>query len=197
MKKVIGFFAAASLSLAAPAQRMNILEGADAMQWINMSREVQQNYDLTANFILNPPVVEFPPDIMDTLKTYDWLLVADYWYNYSDWGSDGINKIKYQNQFERYQEDGTVLDMGSWCGVGTPEVYDEGHNLQPPLYVKDTANYTWLCWDNGSPTDCKRLVYYQDGLLIIDLSDAPDGVLPPVNYKRRIRSVYLAMPKTF
>lgn len=198
MKKMIGFLIAMVFTLAAPAQRINILTGEEATEWINIAQNVQQGYTLTPNFILNPPAVEFPPDMMDTLKKYDWLRVAERWYNYDDWGYDGINQIKCRNRIERYQADGTVVHIISVCETNQPaEVYDDGMDLMDPMYVKDEANYTWLCWDTGNPNECLRIVYYQDGLLIIDVSDSGSASLPPVDYKRRIRKVYLALPKMF
>lgn len=196
---MMGFVMATAFTFTLPAQQVNVLEGPLAQEWIDQCRQVQSTYSIAPEFILNPPALDFPPDMMDTLKTYDWLRVGKYWYDDNQWGGDRqVNNLSGYIIFNRYQADGTCLDMrADYLSVPKAVVYDEGRDLDPPMYVKDEANYTWLCWDTGDPTECMRLVYYQDGLLMIDVSDAPAGALPPINYERRIRNVYIALPKTF
>jgi hypothetical protein len=192
------FIFALMLTVSVSAQQIDVLKNQDAIDWVNMANDIQSRHTLIREQILSATTQEFPPDMMDTLKKYDWLEVANFWYNYNEWGNREFDLSEPQKWFQRYQEDGRAVDMGSFDPlVGDPVVYDEGHSMNDPLYVKEEAGFCWLCWDNGVPTDCMRLVSYKNGVLIIDLSDGPSGQLPPINYKRRIRQVYLQIPKTF
>lgn len=200
MKKITFLFAALLFTSTLHAQTTYydgaIVVGARAQALSDLCHQVQAQHQLRPEQILYPQDPQaFPPGMLDTLTKYDWLHVTNYWYKNGTWDKPGgINTIEPQSKLVRYFEDGSsqnfyVMQAGYYEAV---MFLNSGGFLSPPVEVGQRFGYTWLLATRTSDVP-QRLVSYKNGVLILDVADKDP--MEDVNYPRRFRNVYVAIPK--
>jgi hypothetical protein len=173
-----------------------VLDGPAAAQWYNRAHEIQLSKHITEDFVLHPPPCEIPPNMMDTLKKYDWLNIGDYHYSEGTF-SAFFNEIDYQENIETFDADGVWTSYSAY-GIS----YWEKEHIVTPSYnppfrmsVKQKYGRTFLSFDDDHEEDKGApVIYYKNGVLLVDVDDG-GAKITDRNYLRRFRYVWIAVPR--
>jgi hypothetical protein len=191
MKQAILMAAACLASTFASAQT-SVLDGPAAAQWYKLAQEIQLSKHVTKEYVLHPPPCEFPPNLMDTLKKYDWLDIGSYHYSQSSW-SAFFNEPGFQKSIETFDASGNRTRYDAF-GVN----YYEKEHIETPRYnppfkmtIQQKIGRTFFCYDDGSLAE---IISYSNGVLIWDNDDG-GAKITDRNYPRRFRKVWIAVPR--